>query len=104
MPLKEDMKSHVAEVLRQVEGAQVPEGGWCGGDAWFGSVMSCVELMVRMKVFSTFIVKNNSLYFPMEVFYSILKARHGNRPAGHWVTMKATIGGVNVIAIAYAWS
>jgi len=40
----------------------------------------------------------------MEVLCEVLKARHGDRPAGHWVTMEADIGGVKVIAICYAWS
>ena len=44
---------HVAEVLRQVEGSRLKEGGWVCGDAWFGSVMTAVELMIRMKVHSS---------------------------------------------------
>jgi Transposase IS4 len=104
LPGKHKMQAHVAEVLRQVEGAGVVEGGWVGGDAWFGSVMTCVEVMKRHKVHSTFVVKNHHLMFPMGVLHSVLEARHGNRPAGHWVTMTATISGVPIIAMAYAWS
>jgi hypothetical protein len=33
-----------------------------------------------------------------------MKARHGSRPAGHWVVMRATIASVPLLAIAYAWS
>ena len=44
---------HVAEDLRQVEGSCLKESGWVCGDAWFGSVMSVVELMVRRKVHSS---------------------------------------------------
>ena len=104
LPGKPDMQAHTAEVLRQVEGADVAVGGWTGGDAWFGSVMTSVELFVRLGVSSTFIVKNNNLFFPMATLHEILKARHGDRPAGHWVVMTTTIAAVKVIAIAYAWS
>jgi Transposase IS4 len=104
LPLRKPIAAHVAEVMRQVKGANVAQGGWVGGDAWFGSVMTCVELMKEFGVYSTFIVKGNTLYFPMAALHSVLSARHGNRPAGHWVTMTATIADVNVIAIAYAWS
>ena len=38
MPQGEQMYSHVAECLRQAEGANLEPGGWMGGDAWFGSV------------------------------------------------------------------
>ena len=44
---------HVAEVLRQVEGARLNKGGWVCGDAWFGSVTSVVELMIRKGVHSS---------------------------------------------------
>jgi hypothetical protein len=104
LPLREDIPAHTAEVLRQVSGAGVTEGGWVGGDAWFGSVCTCVEVMKRMKVYSTFIVKNNRYLFPMEALHAVLKARHGSRPAGHWVVMTTEISDVKLIAIAYAWS
>jgi hypothetical protein len=104
LPGNPPMQAHAAEVLRQVKGAGVLAGGWAGGDAWFGSVMSCVELMTRLKVHSTFIVKGNVTFYPMGALFSVLKARHGNHPAGHWVVMKTTINSVNLIAIAYAWS
>ena len=44
LPRNENMSAHTAEVLRQVDGAQLSVDGWCGGDAWFGSDMTCVEL------------------------------------------------------------
>ena len=80
------------------------KGGWVGGDAWFGSVMSCVELAKEFGVYSTFILKGHTYMFPYTALHSVLVARHGDRPAGHWVTMATTIAGVQVIAIAYAWS
>ncbi|CAB9515559.1 unknown protein [Seminavis robusta] len=104
LPGKPDMPAHTAEVLRQVEDAQVVKNGWCGGDAWFGSVATCVELKKRFGVHSTFIVKNNKAFYPMEVLNAVLKARHGDKPAGHWVVMTTTIAGVDLLAIAYAWS
>jgi len=104
LPKKEEMSAHTAEVLRQVEGSNLPRGGWVGGDAWFGSVMTAVEVKKRLGVYSTFIVKNNKNYFPMEVLHRVLKACHGNHPAGHWVVMRAVISHVPLLAIAYAWS
>ena len=98
------MSAHTAEVLRQADGAALEEDGWVGGDAWFGSVMSAVELRTRLNVHSTFIIKQHTNYYPMQVLARILKARHGDRPAGHWVTMRAVISGVPLTAIAYAWS
>jgi len=49
------IKTHIAEVLRLVEAANVFKGGWVGGDAWFGSVVSCVEIYERLNVHSMFI-------------------------------------------------
>ena len=63
-----------------------------------------MELKRRCNVFSTFIVKQNLNYFPMSVLHSVLTARFGGRPAGHWVVMKANIGGVDIFVMAYAWS
>ena len=40
----------------------------------------------------------------MAVLHRVLEARHGSRPAGHWVVMKTKIAGVALFAIAYAWS
>ena len=80
------------------------DGGWVGGDAWFGSIESCIELKRRCGVYSTFIVKQNIKYFPMQVLYKILLARHGSRPAGHWVVMQSKIADVELFAMAYAWS
>jgi Transposase IS4 len=104
LPLRNPMQQHTAEVMRQVKGANLVRGGWVGGDAWFGSVMTCIELMKEFGVFSTFIVKTHTLFFPMAALHSVLSARHGNKPAGHWVTMTTTIDGIKVHAIAYAWS
>ena len=79
-------------------------GGWVGGDAWFGSIMTAVEVKKRFGVHSTFIIKNNRTFFPMRALKSVLDARYGERPAGHWVVFTTEISGVKLIALAYAWS
>ena len=73
-----------------------------GGDAWFGSVNAAVELKCRLGVNSTFIVKQNKNYCPIDVIKSILVACYPTHPAGHWVVMKATISGVELFLMAYA--
>ena len=104
LPGNKPITAHTAEVLRQVEGAGIPTGGWVGGDSWFGSVASAVEVYKRFGVHSTFIIKTNVQFYPMQVLCAILRARHGDRPAGHWVVLKTKIADVPLIAIAYAWS
>ena len=121
LPGNPQVKAHTAEVLRQVKGAGIQKGGWVGGDAWFGSVMTLVEVMKQFEVYSTWIIKNNTEFFPMKVLHSILKARFGDSPAGHWVVMKATFPILDnegnpavddkgkpvnqeMYAMAYAWS
>ena len=104
LPDGSTIKAHTAEVLRQVEGANVAKGRWVGGDAWFGSVASAVEIMKNLQVHSTFIVKNNTNFFPMKILHKILQVRYGTRPAGHWVVMKTEISGIKILVLAYAWS
>ena len=48
-----DMPVHVAEVLRQVKGSGLVLGGWVCGDAWFGSILSAIELKLRLGVYSS---------------------------------------------------
>jgi hypothetical protein len=96
--------AHTAEVLRQVDGAKVPEGGWVGGDAWFGSMMSAVETCGLKKVHSTFIIKNNQAFCLMRPLHAVLIARFGSRPAGHWVVFQTAMADVKVFALAHAWS
>jgi hypothetical protein len=67
LPKKEEISYHCAEVLHQCKASKVVEGGWVRGDAWFGSVESCLELKRRFNVYSTFIIKQNVNYFPMHV-------------------------------------
>jgi hypothetical protein len=91
-------------VLHRVEGVNLVEGGWVGGDAWFVSVMIAVEVKKRLGVDSTWIIKGKSSYYPMATLYAVLKARFGTKVAEHWVVMTVTIGGVKLIDIACAWS
>ena len=104
LPRGELIQKHVAEVLRQAEGANVKRGGWIGGDAWFGSVNAAVELKCRLGINSTFIVKQNRNYCPIEVIRSVLLSRYPTRPAGHWAVMKTTISGIDLFLMAYGWS
>ena len=60
--------------------------------------------MNRFSAHSSWIIKQNQNWFPMKALYAVLKARHKDRPAGHWVTFHTTISGVELIAMAYAWS
>jgi hypothetical protein len=63
LPDKSIILAHIAEVLRLVEGADIPQGGWVGGDSWFGSVMSAVEVGLRFGVNSTWIIKQNQQWY-----------------------------------------
>jgi hypothetical protein len=91
-------------MLRQAEGANVVAGGWVGGDAWFSSVMSAVELKKRLNLNSTFIIKKNITFFPAKALHGILRSRFGDKTAGHWFLMTTTSAGVKLMAIVYAWS
>jgi hypothetical protein len=104
LPDGSEITAHTAEVLRLVEGAQIPKFCWVGGDSWFGSTTTAVEVMSRFGVHLSWIIKQNQQWFPMKPLFAILKAHYKDCPAGHWVTFQATISGVNVIAMAYAWS
>jgi hypothetical protein len=75
-----------------------------GGDSWFGSALSAVEVRVRFNVYSTWVIKQNTDFFPMQALHSVLTARYGDRPAGHWVVFMTSISGVSVLAVCYAWS
>ncbi|KAL7501881.1 hypothetical protein ACHAXN_000164, partial [Cyclotella atomus] len=99
LPRGEDVSYHTAEVLRQAEDPNLIEGGWVGGDAYFGSMQSCVELKRRLGAYSPFIIKQNVNFYPMKVLHAIMAA-----PAGSWVVMTATIDGVDLYVMAYAWS
>jgi hypothetical protein len=63
LPGNPPITAHAAEVLRQVKGAKIPEGGWVGGNSWFGSVMSAVEVKKRSSAYSTWVIKQNTDFF-----------------------------------------
>ena len=105
LPQNEPIMAHVAETLRICESSNLVEGGWVGGDAWFGSIPCAVELKNKLGVFSTFIIKQNLQYCPLQVIQQIMQARNTDgRRAGRHVVMKATISGVDLFLLAYAWS
>jgi hypothetical protein len=79
LPKEEMVSYHTAEVLRQAENSTLVKGSWVGGDAWFGSVESCVELKRCLGIYSTFIVKQDLQYYPMKVLHVFLVARHNDR-------------------------
>jgi hypothetical protein len=105
LPMREPIMAHVAEMLHQCESGNIVEGGWVGGDAWFGSIPCVVELKKKMNIYSTFIIKQNLQYCPVQVIQWIMKARyHDGHLAGQHAVMKATISGVEMFLLAYAWS
>jgi hypothetical protein len=104
LPDGSDVATHTAEVLHLVENAKILKRGWVGGDSWFGSTATAVEVMRRFGVHYTWIIKQNQQWFPMKPLYAVLNACFKDRPAGHWVTFEATVSGVRLIAVAYAWS
>ena len=46
LPHNSTIPAHTAEVLCLVGGANIPEGGWVGGDSWFGSVTTAIEVIL----------------------------------------------------------
>jgi hypothetical protein len=105
MPDKQRVPAATAEVLRQVDGCQLERGkSWVGGDAWFGSVATVVEVKCIHGIDSTFIVKQNTKWYPKKVLFAILRARYGDSIAGKWVVMRSTISGVRLFICVYAWS
>jgi len=97
--------AHVAETLRQCESANLADGGWIGGDAWFGSIPCVVELKQKLNIYSTFIIKQNVQYCPMQVIQRVMRVRNRQGcPAGRHAVMKAIICGVDLFLLAYAWS
>ena len=93
-------------VMRQIDGCKLAPGGGLIGDAGFGSVEAVVHAKKFLGRNSFFVVKNSTYLFPKTILQSILKSRRiqmGNELSGTWVTMRATICGVNVNAMAYAW-
>ena len=57
-----------------------------------------------MDVSSTFIEKNKTKFLPIMILHGLMKARHADMSAGHWVGMKVVASEVNIMAIAFVWS
>ena len=70
-----------ASTLIQAEGARLKFDIWFGGDTWFWSIDSFIESNIRLNVNSAFIIKK-IYFFPMQVFYRALEARHGKTQLG----------------------
>jgi len=104
LPDKSDITAHTAEVLQLVERAQVLKRGWVGGDSWFGSIATAVEVYKHFGVHFSWIIKQNQSWFPKKALLKLLKAWFKERPAGHWVVFKTTIAEVTLFSMAYAWS
>jgi hypothetical protein len=71
LPKGKDILYLTPEVPPQEKNSNVIEGGWVGGDAWFGSIESCFELMRFLKLHSSFIIKQNLNNYPIERYYSL---------------------------------
>jgi hypothetical protein len=78
---------------------------WVGGGAWFGSMMPAVATYNQKKVQSTFIIKNNQPFFPMQPLHAVLKlweSLAGPLSSVFQTTIPADV--VKVFALAYTWS
>jgi len=111
LPSGKPIGATTASPLRLCAGMK--RGGWVAADAWFGSVMTAVELFNRLGVFCTMVVKGATHLFPKAQLECLLRTRysvpvaHGEEPrhkAGSHVVMTCKIAGVQLYAVAYAWS
>ena len=64
----------MAKALRQVKGANIPPNGWMDENAWFDSVGPTVEVYLKLKLYSTWVVTNNTFLYPMEALNVAFKA------------------------------
>eukprot|EP00957_Ditylum_brightwellii_P160136 12190619-Ditylum_brightwellii.AAC.1 len=48
-----EVQQHKNDMAIQVEGSNLSKGAWVGGDTWFGSVTTAVEVYNKFKVKST---------------------------------------------------
>ena len=71
------MLVHASEVLRHEAGTVVSLGGYAGGDYWFGSISSCLELKKVMELILLLQFKI-ILFFPINILHSTLMARYVN--------------------------
>jgi hypothetical protein len=57
-----------------------------------------------LNVDSTWIIKGNHAFYPMEALNAIIKGIFETKISGHWVSVNAIIGGIKLLALCYAWS
>jgi hypothetical protein len=103
LPGNPPITAYAAEVLLQVQGAKIPHGGGLVGIP--GLEVYC--WLLKSGCILMFILhgsKSKTLIFFMQALHSVLTARYGDRPAGHWVVFCTNICGVTLIAVCYAWS
>ena len=63
LPDKSNITAHTAEVLRLVNNAGITKGGWVGGDSWFGSVTTAVEVIHFISAYFLFLHNIHSKHF-----------------------------------------
>ena len=85
---------HTPEVMLQVDGANVPPIILVGGDTWFDSVGTAIEVYKKFNVHSTFLTKNIMYLYPMGALHSVLQARFP-KSVGHWVVFTAKIASID---------
>jgi hypothetical protein len=104
MPNGAEIPTHSAEVLHQIEGARVVDGCWVGGDAWFGCMITALDVMKRLNLESTWIIKGTHSLYPICALHAVLKACFGYKTYGNWIVMTTHIDGFPMLALAYVWS
>jgi hypothetical protein len=62
------------------------------------------QVVTKVGVHTTWIIKQNQQWFPMKPLYAVLKACFKDQPAGHWVRFTTEISVIKLTVIAYAWS
>jgi hypothetical protein len=62
------------------------------GDAWFDSVTMAVEVKKWSNVESTWIIKSNHSFYPMEALYAIMNGKFGFKATRHLVSTTTSIG------------
>jgi hypothetical protein len=67
-------------------------------------MVTALEVNKRLCVESTWIINGNQNLYPTAALHAAVKARFGSKTAGHWVVMTTNISGVEMLALAYAWS
>ena len=64
-------------MLSQVEGSDIPEGGWVGGDAWFGSRTTAIEVYNSFRLTKHGSVKIATFFFQWGLYMK--QSRQGTK-------------------------